>query len=397
MKHLNQSCKPLVFILLLAFVTSCNKAMKSLNSGDYDFAINKSVRKLVKNPHKEKYIVILEQAFARANQRDNERIEFLKKEGVPENWPKVFDTYSRMNSRQSKVRPLTPLYIESEARDAVFVFVNIDDEIIQAKNNAAEFLYANGIKLLERGDRMSAREAYAAFVQVKALFSVYRDVDAKIIEAKFAGTNKVLFDMVNATGIPLPPTFERELTKISLHELNTQWINYYTNYDSTMFYDYTIVVNMLVIDVGPEEVIEKQYTEEKEVEDGVEYVFDANGNVMKDTSGNDITVPKFKTLKAYITETHQKKIARISGSVDYYDNNSRQMLKSIPITADAIFEHHSAKVNGDLNALKPATKKIIKNKRIPFPLDFDLILQAGHTLNPLVKTAVWDNKNLIRY
>jgi len=211
------------------------------------------------------------------------------------------------------------------------------------------------------------------------------------------GTNKVLFKMVNDTRVPLPPDFERELSKISLHELNKDWLIYHTKKRGNTFYDYNIIVNMKLIDVGPELVKEVQYKEEKEIEDGWEYVLDQNGNVVKDSLGNDVKVPKYTLLVCFVTETQQTKVARISGTVDFYNSRENQMIRTFPVTTDAIFENFSARANGDLRALTPETRAKLKNNVLPFPNDFALLLQAGRTLHPLVKDIIWDNNGLLKY
>ncbi len=104
-----------------------------LRSGQYDAAISKSAKKLRSNKQKGKEIIVLEEAYQKATNRDKEQIVFLKKEGRPENWDAIFYTYSNMNQRQNQIKPLLPLYIEEQGRNANFDFFNYDDELIQAK------------------------------------------------------------------------------------------------------------------------------------------------------------------------------------------------------------------------------------------------------------------------
>ena len=77
----------------------------------------------------------------------------------------------------------------------------------------------------------------------------------------------------------------------------------------------------------PEEVKENNYSETKEIEDGFDYELDANGNVKKDTAGNDIKIIKYKTIRCNVKELHQFKTARISGTIDYLDNYNNKLLK----------------------------------------------------------------------
>lgn len=379
--------KNIYFLFIIIFLFgSC--AQRKLQQGRYDEAIRISVRKLKKKPNNAKYLRILEQAYSKANQRDNERIEYLKKEGTPDIWDEVFDSYMNMKRRQSMVKGLS--FVPPR-----ITFVDYDNEIIQAKQKAAEYFYAHGSNLLEKGDRQSARQAYSDFQQVKKYYNDFKDVEDKINKAEELGTNNVIVKMENKANVILPKKFAEELFKISLNELNRQWLRYHTQEQKDIFYDYTVLVNIKMIDVSPEQVKEVHYTETAEVKDGWQYVLDSKGNVMKDSAGNDIKTDKIVKVACNIIETQQRKSARIAGSMDYVNNRTGQLIKTDPVTADAVFENYSAVAVGDQRALKKETKAKIGKPPVPFPPDPDMLIQAGITLKDMVKNILYTNKNLL--
>jgi len=393
--------KKIYSIILLATITSivffaCKSPDVYLREGNYDVAITKAVKKL-KKKNKEAYVIVLEKALAKANQRDLDRISFLKKEGTPEGWVEIANRYNSIEYRQNKIKPLIPLEVPSEARSARFNFINAVEERIQAKQKAADFLYADAIQLLKTNDRMNARKAYANLTQVKSYFNSFKDTDAQLVRAKELGTNKVLFRMLNGSGNPLPPQFERDLTKISLSNLNKQWLVYHTTRRKDVFYDYDIIANMKVIAVSDPIKEQKAYNVKKEVQDGWEYVLDRNGNVTKDTAGNDVKLPKYKTVVTLVKENSQRKTARISGSVDFFDNRSKQLIKTLPVTSDAVFENFYATAEGDIKILDEATKKKLQGKFLPFPQDFNLLMQCGQTIRPMIKNIINQNSGIIKY
>ena len=153
---------------------------------------------------------------------------------------------------------------------------------------------------------------------------------------------------------------------------------------------------MKLIDVAPESVKEIQYVESKEVQDGWDYFLDNKGNVKKDSLGNDIKKPKYKTISCTVNETYQSKKAIISGSLDYINNDNNQLIKTDPITAESFFEYRSATGIGDLNALKPETKSKLGKLPVPFPSGFNMLLQAGQNLKSMVKDIIWRNKNVLK-
>lgn len=387
--------KIVVCLFVSTFFISCSNSSKLMKSGNYDAAIRKSSQKLKRKKQNDKEIVVLEQAYQKANDHDRERISFLKKEGKPDNWDEIFAVYSRMAQRQENVKALIPLHIAGQNRDAHFDIVNYSDEIIQAKKNATEYFYAHALSLLDRRNKPDARLAHSELLRVKSYSGNYKEVDKELQRAKDLGTSYVLFKMKNTTGVPLPPSFEDELTKISLAELNGEWLRYHTHETKGWVYDYVIVVNMKNINVSPEAVKETAFTETKNIPDGFEYVLDANGNVKKDSAGNDIKKPKTKTISCNVIETYQNKKAIIAGSLDYINNSTGQLLKTDPIASENFFEYRSFGAIGDINALKPETKAKLGTKPVPFPSGFDMLLQAGQVLKGMVKDIIYKNKNIL--
>jgi len=378
----------LIFILLLS---GCISSKRQIQKGNYDIAIKNSVKKLHKKPHKEKEIINLDKAYKFAMQRDNERINFLRKSGQPDIWEEIFLLYEKMKRRQELVRVLPVNVLNAIG----FKMQDFDNDIIEAKKKAAEFMYAHAQKLLENKDKTSARLAYEQLIKVKSYFSTYRDVDAMMQKALLTGTTYVLFTLRNNSGIPLPSSFETELKKISLTDLNAKWVRYETQKIDNRNYDYIILLNIRIIDVGPDGLKEIHYTESKEVADGFQYVLDANGNVMKDSLGNDIKIPKTKIISCNVIETQQQKAVTLSGTIDFIDLSNTQTICTDPITSQFFFNHVSAIAQGNLDALKPETIEKTKLRPLPFPNDFEMILRAGDIIKEMSKNIISHNRNII--
>jgi hypothetical protein len=377
------------------FLLSCQNSKKLLNSGNYDLAIDVATRKLIRDKQNDKQILTLEEAFKKDAERDNSRIIFLKQEGRPDSWNEIYLTYTHINKRQNVVKPLLPLFIKSQSRNANFEFTDVNADLIAAKQKAAEFDYAAAMQLLDKNTRADARNAYEKLMNVQYLYPAYKDVDGQLKRAYAMGISYVLFKMQNQSGIPLPPDFENELTKITLNELNRTWLQYDVRAVEGRKYDYNIWVNMKIIDVSPESVRENSYTESKEINDGFQYALDEKGNVKKDQAGNDIKVPKTRTIFCTVKEIHQLKKAIITGTLDYVNNASQQLIKSEPLVAENIFENHAARSEGNTDALKPESKAKLGSGPVPFPPSPAMILNAGQALKARVKDIIWANKNLL--
>lgn len=385
----------IILISAVFIFTGCISSKKHLDRGQYDMAIQKSVKKLKKKPSNVKEIQVLQRAYQLANQADKEKINFLKLEGNPDIWEHVYATYLKMKNRQDLVRTLPQLWLPG-GRPVNFEIVNYDEEIINAKRKAAEFYYAKGLSLLENNTRESAREAYYSLMNVKKFFKEYKDTDAKISEAIAKGTSYVLFKMENYSGMIIPQAFQDEMFKISLHHLNRQFIQYHTNPIKDVYYDYTILLAIKSIDVSPEGVKEVHYTESKEIQDGFQYVLDDKGNVKKDSLGNDIKVPKYKTITCNVIEMQQTKAARVFGTVDFINNNTKQLLNTVPLNAESYFQNFAATAQGDLNALSPETAKKLGNRPMPFPTNADMIMRCSDTVKNMAKGFIDNNSGLFK-
>jgi hypothetical protein len=152
-----KSVIPLVFILSI-ILSGCGSSKKQLEKGNYDGAIEKSVKQLRKDRSDKKQIDILESAYKIANEQDNERIRFLKMEGKPNNWDEIYLVYKRLNDRQTLVRTVTPL--NSGGRSVEFPYVDYMQDMVTAKRKAADFYFAHGNELMKSNIKESYRQAY---------------------------------------------------------------------------------------------------------------------------------------------------------------------------------------------------------------------------------------------
>jgi hypothetical protein len=388
--------KKIAYILMLALVvSSCSSSRKLMERGYYDAAINKAVKELRKKPNDPKEANVLDRCYKIANERDNERIKYLKRENNPNNWDEIFTLYSSLQNRQSLVRTVLPLNIDG--RNIDYPYVDYDAEIISSKNKAADYFYENAQKLIKLDTKEGYRQAYDELMKASRYTGgQYLDIDNMIEECRFKGMSRALVLVNNMTHINLDPLFMEDLLEINTDNLESPWVEYhFKDLDDQINYDYTIFVNLENIFVSPDDATESDKMYKKDVQNGFDYVLDAKGNVMKDTLGNDIKVPKYKTLSCTIIETHQHKSVRIDGNVEFMSNNPRKLLKKEPIGAENVFDHRSARAVGDIEALDDQTKELLENKYIPFPDDMQMIFNTTQTLKPAIQEAIYRNRRYI--
>ena len=383
------------FIFVLAIIMSgCGSSKKQLEKGNYDAAIEKSVKQLRKDRSDKKQIAVLESAYKVANEQNNDRVRFLKMEGKPNNWDEIYLVYKRLSDRQSLVRTVTPL--NDGGRSVEFPYVDYMQDMVTAKRKAADFYYAHGIELMKSNIKESYRQAYYEFVRAKDYVGDYEGIDNKIIEAKSKGMSRVFVSVQNKSILKFPKEFEDDLLALDLPNLNSEWVEYHTqNLNDNTEYDYFVNVNIKNIAVSPDQSTPRDSVIKKEIEDGYSYVLDKKGNVMKDTLGNDIKQKKYKTVQCAIVETIQRKSCRIDGDIEVIQMNPNKTLKKDPIGAQSNFENISSRALGDLQALNQQQIERTKTQIVPFPTDIEMVVRCSESLKQAIRGAMQNNKRFI--
>lgn len=382
-------------ILTALFLSSCASSSKLIQRAQYDSAIQKSVKKLRKNPSKEKEILNLERSYQIANEQNYERIRFLKRENNPRNLEEIMRLYTIMKNRQTLVRTVTPLYLRD--RVVQLPYIDFDEEIISARSGATEYYYNQAVELMKRNDKMAYREAWQSLARVKEYSGDYRDVNNLMDEARYKGISRALVSVDNHTIFNLPNEYKQQLLTVDPRGLDNAWVEfYYSDLDQNVYYDYFVVVNLRQIMVSPDQTTQKDTQHRKRIEDGFEYALDANGNVMKDSLGNDIKIPKYKTIFCTVIETLQQKSVNIQGDIEIFSDNPRRLLKREPIGAATTFEHRSARAVGDRAALDEEALKLVDIGPLPFPSDPEMIILTSDIFRKAIADALRKNRNYIQ-
>lgn len=390
--------KKITFLIaLLLIITSCGvrQTREMLTSGDYDAAIQNAVQQLRNNKNakgKQDYVYILEEAFAKAKERDLRNINAWFKDANPQNLEKIYETYVQLNRRQENIRPLLPLKLLKEGRDAIFPFDDYTDQIVSSKNALAKYLYDNSKALLVTKDKMTIRRAYDDLVYLETLSPGFKDVNKLIDEAKLKGTDFVSVYTKNETNMVIPVRLENDLLDFSTLGLNDKWTVYHSNRQKEINYDYGLVVNFRDINISPEQVKEKEFEKEKQIKDGVINLLDTNGNVVKDSLGNAIKVDNMKTIRISIYEFSQFKACQVTAKVDYIDFKTNQLLQTFPLVSEFTFNYMYAKYRGDKRACEPDYYQYFNRRAIPFPSNEQMVYDTGNDLKNKLKDIIVRNK-----
>lgn len=383
-------------LLLFLIISACSvkQTRNALSSGNYDEAIEIASGNLRNNKDKkgkQDYVYMLEEAFAKAKDRDQRNIDLWAKDANPQNLEKIYNTYLQMNNRQERIRPLLPLKLLKDGRDAKFPFDNYSDQIVSSKNALSKYLYDNTKILLKNPDKMVVRRAYDDLAYLNSINPGYKDVAKLMEEAQFKGTDFVNVYTKNETNMVIPQRLQNDLLDFSTYGLNDKWTVYHSNKQKDINYDYGLIVNFREINISPEQVKEKEFTKEKQIKDGKKKLLDRNGNVVKDSLGKPIMVDKFKTVRLTTYEFRQFKACQVTAKVDYIDFRNNQLIETFPLASEFVFENIYSKSNGDRRAADEGYK-YFDNKAVPFPSNEQMVYDSGEDLKAKLKNIITRNR-----
>ncbi|THV59756.1 hypothetical protein EZV76_09345 [Flagellimonas alvinocaridis] len=387
--------KKILLLSISVFIVACSgvkKTQEALNSGNYVAAMNKAIKNLAENKTKkgnQQYILLLEDAFAKNTQREQAEISFLQNDGNPANLEAIYNKYLQLKEIQQRIRPLMPLTIYDEGRDARFSFVNYDSKILNTKDDLSEHLYNNALNLLS--DARTKADYRAAYDDLKYLQEInpgYKATIAKMDEAYNKGLEFVRVEIANQTEQIIPERLEKELLDFNAFGIDNFWLQYHTNPLSDVTYDYAMNLDFMEINVSPERVNETQIIKERQIKDGWEYLLDRNGDVVKDSLGNKIKVDKMRTVTCKFFQFTQSKSAQIGAKVSFTDLRNGQEINAYPLSSQFIFEHIFANFQGDKRALEDDLLVYLNAREVPFPSNEQMVYDAGEDLKARLKGIV---------
>ena len=385
----------LLSLFILASACGVKQTQNLLSSGNYDQAIDNAVSNLRSNKDKkgkQDYVYLLEEAFAKAKERDLNTISLLAKEANPAQLEKMYNTYLQLNQRQERIKPILPLKLVREGRNAIFPFDNYNDEIIDSKNTLSAYLFANAKKLLTTTDKMNFRKAYEDLDYLNKINPNYKNVLQLLEEAKFRGCDYVSVYTKNETSMIIPVRLQNDLLDFSTLGLNDKWTVYHSNKQKGINYDYGLMISFRQIYISPEQIKEKEFSKERIIKDGTKKLIDSNGKEVLDEKGKVVMVDNLRKVNASIYEFRQFKSSQITAKIDYINLRSNQLLKTFPITSEYIFENIYATYKGDRRASDDNYYSYFDKKAVVFPSTEQMIYDTGEDLKAKIKNIITQNR-----
>ena len=393
----NPMQKSLLLIIVLSILIACGSAKtteQALNTGNYNKAIAISLQKLKSNKTKkgnQQYVLMLQDAFAKAVERDEDRIEFLRKDGNPENAEEIFNLFNNLKNRQQRVKPILPLPIHSSGTNAQFVFKNYSDALIESKNDLSEHLYKKSLSFVNSENKQTLRSVYKDLEYINEINPNYKDVQSLMNNVHAFGTDHILVSMKNKSETLVPEKLQEYLLNFDTFGLNNFWTVYHNTKLDSFNYDFGMELNLTNILVSPERISEKEIVEEKLIKDGYKYAVDSEGVQLKDSLGKSIKVDNFVKIRCHLYQISQSKSSKVDGQVKYINLKSNQVFQVFPISSEFLFQHVYATHSGDKRALKSTYIDMLGLRAIPFPSNEQMVYDTGSDLKNKLKGIIQKN------
>ncbi|WP_026753326.1 hypothetical protein [Sediminibacter sp. Hel_I_10] len=377
---------------LLLILSSCSgrkQIERAISHGNYDQAINDALDKLETNKdkaRKQDFIVMLKDAYDKVLAEDLNSINHLKKDGNPEQYKLIFETYLDLEARQNAIKRVLPLSING--KPLKLKFNDYTSEIVTYRFKTSDYLIDEGIALLDSEDKYSARAAYNIFEYIESINPNFENTRGLLTEAHEKGTDYVMVSIENQTQHILPKQLEADLLNFDTYGLDQFWTVYHANASLDLNYDYAMQLQLKDIQISPEQVNQKQELKQKRIVDGWEYQTDADGAILTDSLGNKIKVDKIVNVRARYFEVSQFKSTQLVADVVYTDLRTQQTLDAFPINSAFVFENFYATLRGDQRALSRSEYDLTKNRRLNFPTDAQMVFDTGEDLKLKLKAII---------
>lgn len=378
-------------ILTICLLSSCSSINKMVERGDYESAIRLAQRKLQGDARKStKKIKYLEEAFHKALRRDLDEVKFLSDKNRPENFDEIYAIYSDIKRRQDALRPLLPL-VGKDGYKAKFKYLEIEGLLHVTSKKAAAYHYKVAKDFLSRaeaGDKWAARKAYDELDEVNVHYRHYEDVAELKHQALEIGQTRVLLRSENRSLVSMPVGFEEVMLAVDIKSLDDRWTKYYSTPPGQMDIDLVTEIEIREFAVSPEQEHVREYQEKQEVQDGFEYFYDSNGNVAKDTLGNDIKKPRMIWVFADVLEVRRTKAATVGGVIKFYDARTKELMKAENFSVESKFRDSTCSFRGDRRALTSNTRTRLRSNPRPFPTNESLALDAATKLKGVFASEI---------
>jgi len=406
------------FMISCASMTQYGKLEKSSRQnyaiGNYDDAVLGCAASLKLNRDYEKSQILIQDAFKAAVNKHKSQIAALKSSIDKFRWDNVVEEYEGLIKINSAVGELPTIQNKKTKEILKFEIVNFSAELSEAKANAAEAHYQEGLLLSRTNDLDIQKRAAKEFKASIAYISEYKDAAVLYEKARKAGLKRIAIipfedrsgkqgkygdlsglivdDIVSMVlDDPEATEFMEIVTRDQLERVIQE-----QKFSASVFVDEQSVAEVgkilgvheilngqiSQITYTPERTVNKTLQAKNRVVTGQEKYVDKNGK----TKTRDVYGDVYANLTIY-TKTSD---ARITGSYKIIDVTTAKLKKSESVSGEEEFQYEWARFSGDERALDYTQSKLASKQEEFAPVEDVLVTEATKNLSRALGRSLID-------
>lgn len=345
-------------LLLGAMLTACNTTKKLYEAQEYDQVIQRVAPEICAGDLNANRINMVAASYHKANQADHERIQALKATGQPDVWPEIYQRYCSMKGRNDALACF-PTQVKNGMN---YVKLDLDEDMMAARNHAEAFLVAKANQLLATGTKEDGQEAMKYVVQLARTNKDNPNVSKFVMRSSLCFGDAVFIGFGNACDFTLPQEFKANVLAFDAGELPT-YNTFLTEWDRKLFIMYSVDAVVDEVKISPVRLDEVTFKETN------------NGKTVDVT---DHSQNKSVTVKGHIV------MECVSCSI----RDDDEPMFSIPFEVTSTFKNDYTTIKDDREACSAETLSRLNTQPVPVPTDESLLIDAAKKLNDLIATEL---------
>ncbi len=351
------------FIICMLLI-SCKTGKKALEQGDYYSATLQAVNRLRSNPDSKKALEAVKESYPMSLTYFQGRIDNVAISNSPFKYTEIAGYYEKMNHLSDEI---------SRCPAALQIFPNANyytNELNEANKSAADEQYDAGLNNERVNTRLSWKDAYFNYRQTDRFSPGYKDVQDRLVNAKYNATLKVIVEQIR---VPrkyqlTSDFFLNQIIENLLSNRPNEFVEYYSPQSAQnagiKYPDQVLRMNFDEFTIG--QVYDKETVKEFS-RDSV--------NVGSVTMPDGTKKIVYNTVKAKLTTYHRELISNGTLDVSIIDFPSNSVVSQRKFSGQYVWFTEWGSFNGDDRALNKEQLALCNRKPMLPPGQQDLFVE----------------------
>lgn len=347
-------------LLALLVLVGCKSASKAYESGDYQGAISRSLKKLQKDPYDYDAQDVLKKAYAYAVTRHQDEIRILAASSSENRYEQIYYQYSTLQDLYRGIRDIP------SAEKAVKP-TDYSSYLETYKGKIADMHVEKGDTWMKEGTRRGAREAYNQYRQALTHRPESMVIKDKVEDAYEAAVVDVLLLPTN--------TYTGNVNSYEVRNFQNRIISQLANNSTYQFIRYFSEADLKAKKIKPMEIVEVQLSH---LDIGRAFDESSSREVSKEVVTKetvykpDSIVKQTSTVKAKIITTKRTVVSMGDVVLTARDSLGKVVWTEV-VKGEHKWETRFATYNGDERALSDTDMNLVNSKEQKAPSESTVI------------------------